>query len=54
MTKGGREYCKALGWDARCEEPTQEDAGNWRAVCTERCKHGSGRGGRIWTGIETT
>src|SRR5512135_2003368 len=46
MTQGGREYHEALGWYVKYVMPTQEIMENWRAVCAERCQHGSGRGGR--------
>ena len=52
--KGNREDREDLGWDARCEKPTQEITSNGRAVCAQRCKHGSGRGGRICIVHDTT
>jgi hypothetical protein len=44
--KGDRKYRQDLRWSARCVEPAQGTTRNWRAVCAERCKHGSEGGGR--------
>ncbi len=52
--KGNREYRKDLRWYVKYGWPTQEATRNWRAVCIERCKHGSGRGGWKRTGLDTT